>query len=476
MKLQNRFKQVFLIGSLSLIACSSVFADEMRDSLFKQVDLALKSANEARASVLAPKSYEEAAILYRKAEDRLKKGQSIDRIRKDLEEAVEHFNTAADATRLAEVTFTTTIQARNDAEAAQAETYASELWENAEKSFEIAARRLEAGNVNRARKESQEAETQYRSAELQAIKINYLSETTKLISNAKQNRVDRYAPLTLSKAESLLAEAERELVENRYDTDRPRLLAKQARYEAKHAIYIADAVKPLREKDQSPEEFILSAEIPVAEIASGLDLVAEFDTGMEQPTKQIRDQIAVLRTESAELFERKNDILSLEAEIQQLEARLGVQSERLANQEEYRRRFTAIENLFTSDEAIVLSQGGNVVIRTIGLNFDPGSSQIGTQYFSLLKKVQEALQQFPNSAVVVEGHTDSFGGDEANLNLSVARAEAVREYLLANMSDRSTANIEAVGYGETKPIGNNETVEGRTKNRRIDLVLKSTLR
>ncbi len=465
--------KLVMIAVLASAAIVSV-ADDVRDSLFSKADDALREANMVRANVLAPKSYEQAADAYRKAEDGLKKGQAIERIKSDLKKAIASFDAATEATRLAEVTFTTAIQARNDAEAAQASKYANESWNDAEKAFAEAARRLEGGNVKKARKEAEEAETAYRAAELMAIKMNYLSETAKLIQGAKKDKVDRYAPMTLAKAETLLLQAEKELNENRYDTDRPRSLARQAFYEAKHAVYIAGIAKPMVEEDQTPEQFILSAEEPVTEIASALDMVAEFDAGMKTPTENIRAEIARLRKDSAELVERKSDITSLEAEIQQMEMRLGVQSERLATQEEARRRFNQLENMFNVDEASVLSIRGDILIRTIGLNFDAGSSQISSNYFELLKKVQAALDLYPNSTIVVEGHTDSFGGDDANFDLSVARAESVRSYLMANMVNRKPESIKAIGFGETKPIANNETQEGRQKNRRIDLILKAT--
>jgi outer membrane protein OmpA-like peptidoglycan-associated protein len=72
--------------------------------------------------------------------------------------------------------------------------------------------------------------------------------------------------------------------------------------------------------------------------------------------------------------------------------------------------------------------------------------------------------------ITVEGHTDSFGGDESNLELSQRRADAVRAYLLANMQ-LAPYRISAMGYGETRPISSNETAEGRSRNRRIDLVV-----
>ena len=170
--------------------------------------------------------------------------------------------------------------------------------------------------------------------------------------------------------------------------------------------------------------------------------------------------------------ERKGQITELEGEIQRLEGQLGTQSERLAAQEQQRLRFRKVGAMFGPDEAQVFTQGQNVLIRPIGLVFPVGSAQIESRYFTLLRKVQDAILVFPDSIVTVEGHTDSFGGDDFNLTLSQNRAAAVRTYLLANMSTLSEADVEAVGFGESRPVANNETVEGRAKNRRIDLVIR----
>ncbi|MCB0294734.1 MAG: OmpA family protein, partial [Calditrichaeota bacterium] len=97
------------------------------------------------------------------------------------------------------------------------------------------------------------------------------------------------------------------------------------------------------------------------------------------------------------------------------------------------------------------------------------------KFFSLLTKVQNAIRTFPESNLTIEGHTDSFGSDSQNLALSEKRAEAVRQYLLANMSNLNPDRVLAVGYGESKPIANNETREGREKNRRIDIVIHPDL-
>ena len=179
-----------------------------------------------------------------------------------------------------------------------------------------------------------------------------------------------------------------------------------------------------------------------------------------------------MQKDAYELSERRSQIFELEEEILRLENKLGVQSSRLAAQEAQRRKFRQIESMFDAEEAQVFTQGQNVLIRPIGLVFPSGSAQIESEYFALLRKLQDAIRVFPNSLVVVEGHTDSFGSDETNLALSQERAKAVREYLLANMRDLSPEDVGADGFGESRPVANNETSEGRAKNRRIDVVIR----
>lgn len=457
---------------VSVIAMMATAQDDLRDTLFAQTDAAFRAANEASANVLAPKNYGDAADYYRTAEDNLRRGRSIESIRKDLDAAAKSLRKAVDATRLANVTFSSAIQARNDAEEANAKQFAAEDWQEAEEKFAAAAIRLEDGNVNSARSRATDAEKLFRVAELAAIKVNYLDETKRLIKQADDEKVERYAPQTLANARTLLAQAEKSLNENRYDTDEPRSLARQAKYEVKHAIYLARTLKPVRDKKVSLEEFALRSEKPVEQIASRLDLVAELDQGFEAPTLAIIGKIDGLQKDAYELSESRSQIMGLEQEIARLESQLGTQSQRLASQEEQRRRVRQIESTFGPDEAQIFTQGQNVLIRPVGLVFPSGSAQIQTQYFAILRKVQDAIRVFPNSTVVIEGHTDSFGSDETNLALSQERAQSVRQYLLANMRDVPEADFQAVGFGESRPVANNETVEGRAKNRRIDLVIR----
>jgi outer membrane protein OmpA-like peptidoglycan-associated protein len=72
--------------------------------------------------------------------------------------------------------------------------------------------------------------------------------------------------------------------------------------------------------------------------------------------------------------------------------------------------------------------------------------------------------------MLIEGHTDSQGNADRNLQLSKARAQSVMDYMTNEMRIPDY-RIRAVGYGDTRPISNNKTAVGRAKNRRIDLII-----
>lgn len=479
--------RLFLLTVAVLLVCylPPLSAQDMRATLFKDADAALEEAKEVHADLLAPRSFNQGMKYYREAEEDLNKGKNLEDIRKKVGAAITNFQQALKATKLAEVTFVSSTAARNDALAVSAPDYAQELWRKAEERFDQAAVALEQGDVNEAKKKSGEAENYYRQAELAGIKARYLNETWQLLKQADKDNVDDRAPITLEHAETLANQAEKELKENRYDTDVARSLAQQAQSETKHAIYLSKTIKELKNKDATFEGLLLAAEKPLQKIAGTMDIVASFENGLGEPTDKIIATIRVYQDSLAKLeqnlTERDQRINILTARIEELEDQLGgaeieksALTQEIEAQERIRQKFSTIEKLFSREEAQVLREVNDVIIRLVGLNFDVGKSVIKPEYFGLLTKVQQAINTFPDSKITIEGHTDSYGSDQTNLNLSIERAEAVEQYILANMGLDPT-RISAVGYGESKPIANNETAEGRTKNRRIDVVIHPQL-
>lgn len=460
---------------LTLSAAAEAAAQDqlLREQVFARVDQALAAANEAQANVLAPESYADASRYYRDADTALGRGRRLDGIREDLTEAVRYFNASIAAAELARVSLGDAIGARDDALAADAANYADREWREAEETFATAARRLESGTLNSALRAGDEAEEQFRVAEMAAIESNYLSGARLRIAQAEDMRVDRYAPITLTRARNLLEEAEEGLRRDRYDTDYPRTLAREANYEARHATYLAERIRAMQERDTTAETLLLQAEAPLVSLAGELDLVAEFDTGFEVPSAALLSAVQDLRADRETLRQREEQLAFLQDEMANLEARLGDESEQRKLQEQIQERFEQVDAVFTRGEAQVLRRGNDVIVR-MGLNFDVGSTNIKPEYFPLLRKIQAAIDVFPGARVEVQGHTDAFGADDDNMALSLRRAQAVRQYLTTNMQLRAVT-IDAVGYGETVPLANNETPEGRLRNRRIDLLIEPNL-
>lgn len=83
------------------------------------------------------------------------------------------------------------------------------------------------------------------------------------------------------------------------------------------------------------------------------------------------------------------------------------------------------------------------------------------------------LNRYPNSRVIVTGHTDNVGDASYNLNLSQRRANAVAGELLAN--GVSSSRIQTIGAGENSPVATNLTPEGRRQNRRVEVVIRPTV-
>jgi outer membrane protein OmpA-like peptidoglycan-associated protein len=102
-----------------------------------------------------------------------------------------------------------------------------------------------------------------------------------------------------------------------------------------------------------------------------------------------------------------------------------------------------------------------------GVTFETNSSHLKPESAATLDRVAESLKANPDVRVEIGGHTDSQGADAHNLQLSRDRANAVRAYLLDK--GVSPVQLEAKGYGETKPIADNTTAAGRARNRRVEL-------
>jgi OOP family OmpA-OmpF porin len=485
MNTRSGLVKILILGVTLLAAGSGYAQDELRKTFFKDADAAKAAAEAVNAKLFAPRSYESAIKEYRSAEDLLARGRNIEYVRTNAADATRHFKAATEAAQLAQTALAQAIKSRQDGANAKAPELATELWDKAQQEFVRTIQLLERGDLKNAKRGEIEATSLYREAELFAIKAQYLDETRRLLADADRARVGRYAPITLGKAKQYLADAERELNENRYDTDLPRNLAIAANYEAKHALYLSEIVRQVRDKDLTAEQLVLNWEEPLRAISGVADITPYMQDGPDRLTAELlayfNEQANTLQALEQEKAENEIRLTEMEEEMRTMDERLGGATaeraaliQRLEAQARVKEQFEQVEKLFTSFEARVFREGDTITLRMVGLSFDSGKSQIKPENFDLLGKVEKAIDIFPRSELTIEGHTDAHGGDDLNQKLSQDRAESVRQYMI-NAMRIPTYRLIATGYGETRPVASNETEAGRARNRRIDIVISPNL-
>lgn len=132
------------------------------------------------------------------------------------------------------------------------------------------------------------------------------------------------------------------------------------------------------------------------------------------------------------------------------------------------RQAERIQEEIPGAEVTRVGEGINVTFNEgAGVYFDTNKSNIKGTSVETLNKLSGILKEYPKTVILVEGHTDSAGTDEYNLGLSKLRAESVTNYLISQgiEADRFTTKW----YGESQPVADNSTAEGKSKNRRVEI-------
>ena len=204
--------------------------------------------------------------------------------------------------------------------------------------------------------------------------------------------------------------------------------------------------------------------------------IAQARGSAKQYTAQQKETLAEMHGEQAA------HVRQTTAQLNRANQKLALQGQAMENQElqlldERERREQAEQRLAraTADLAKFASvkqePRGMVITLSGGVLFASAKSELLPAAVLKLNSVAEALtQQDPDSNIVVEGHTDSQGGDSYNQALSQRRAETVRSHLVSRgiAADRVTAQ----GFGPSRSIADNGSAEGRANNRRVEIVVQ----
>jgi outer membrane protein OmpA-like peptidoglycan-associated protein len=460
-QLQSRTVLFLCLLILATVFVPAAFAQDV-DQELAAAQAKMSDARSRQVHLMAPSGFEKAEKNLNEAMKKKEEGKIDDALEK-----LAKFNTEIDkcfaVEEVGNVLLAETLKARQDALTSNAPEFASKEWAEAEKSIRKVGQKVEKGDGEKARKDAEKTTDLYRAAELQAIRVDLLGRVRTQGEEAVAANAEKWAPVTLKSAQDLLAEAENILQTDRYRQAEARDMAAVAGDQFKHATWIAGGVKTLDEDLVNFEAMILRHEEKLSILAEQLGIVPDFSAGF---TPMAEDMFAAVVALEADRMDLEADVAALLIEVTELRKSTAA----LEPLKELENKVKKVQSMYTAGEAEVVVSDGRLVVHLYKMSFASGSAQIQPEDFDTLTKVKRTLRVFPGNAAVIEGHTDSTGDSDFNFDLSQRRADAVRSYLLSNMS-RDEGAISAVGYGPSRPVADNSSEEGRAMNRRIDVVI-----
>ena len=459
---------------LTLVACAGqqlevkpISRTENPQELINQLDNDIAVAYKNQLNVLAPTWFGKANSSLIAAKKGLEEGDQLSKILDDIATGRAQLVRAGEIARVSKTTLPDAIKARNLARDAGATTLGKEYTDTEERFLNL-TRAIEDNDLNYAQRNQAKVAEDFREIELRAIKVRTIGEVRRLITDAENKDLQKIAPQSFAAADQKLAEADAFITQNPYQKEKMRQLAAEALFLAQRLHVVAEQSQKL--ETMEPEEITLWAEGFLYKASKTLGAPDMRNQPFEKQHENILETISVQR---ADLDFMIDNTKKLQERVTSLEGKTieeHQEKERLLAEKRFNEKLSSIQHYFKPDEAEVYKKQNQIIIRLKSMQFPVGKSVIMPDNYDLLSKVQRAIRTFGEPDVIIGGHTDSTGSEELNEHLSQQRADAVRQYFVAN-GTLPYEKIIAVGYGSMRPIASNATDKGRAMNRRIDVII-----
>ncbi len=357
---------------------------------------------------------------------------------------------------------------RERAAAAEAASLAPREWQRGEKYFARADAAVAQGKADEAAREFARAAEEYAAAEIAALQAATLESAYAARERARLAKARRYAPQTLRRADAQIEAAEELLARDPYAQADAAKLAAEAEATAVKAAGLAE----IAGQKPSTEELLLRQEAALRQLEASAGLAPPRTADSEAAVARLMEEIERLRSSEqqlrADLADSQAFTAALEDEIRNLDAELGGASQERRNwscgsrnrpeRASSSRRPKPCSGLkkpsYFSNRTISWCASSASSFQAVQRNWGPASG--------VDEQIKSVIEIYPQSLLLVEGHTDSRGSDRINKILSLQRAQTVANYIISQMGV-SAARLTAVGYGAERPIANNETEAAAAK-------------
>ncbi|MDJ0782508.1 MAG: OmpA family protein [Desulfosarcinaceae bacterium] len=458
----------------------------------------LSEARGEEVHILAPEWFEKSQKSYVDAKQGLESGKPLSAVINHIAAAEAQLQRAQTVSDLSRDTLAKALDARTMARKAGATNFTRE-YAKVETAFLNLTRAVEKNKLKQARAGQDDVVNSFNALEIRAIKVENLGEARRLIEAAEEQGARKRVPQAYAAAKSELDAVDAFISANPHDTEQmPTKAAKSLFMAQRLAVHTEESAKVA---DMKPESVVLWMEGILSKLGNGISAPDMRNRNFATQQANILGTMDAVQADrgflSAEVTKQQQENADLkishETQVQALNKRIAVlegktkadqearerlaaerraAEQKLEEQKRFKAKLNQVQQLFNAEEAEVYARGSQLVLRLRAIEFPVGQDIILPANYPLLSKVQQAIRTFGQPDVVIEGHTDSTGSYAVNQHLSQARAEAVRQYVVANQI-LAAEKLTAVGYGSERPLASNATVEGRAINRRIDVVINT---
>jgi OOP family OmpA-OmpF porin len=459
------------IGSLAFMgvfACSTAPKVDLPSGSDPQAKIAETSArlngDQAKQyDLLSPGHFSDAQKDLAEARKQSEKGEPSEEILADIGRSMAQLQIVEDNGLKGTQTLATVLSARSYAKMANADQVVPAEFKATDNQLRSFGEDIESGSFNPEASKLTKLESKYSDLELLAIKHNTLGEAKSLIEKGEDDGAKSKAPKTYNTAKVLYASAARSIEANRRNPDSYKPAVDQSVLSANKLNQV------LATMDNSKTSEMAAVQIydQQQQLKANQTSITEANTRTQEANT--RTQEANERTQVA-----ANDASNKEAQDQKNIQALQGENQQYADKEALNQKIATIKAEFSPSEAEVVRDGNKIIVRLKSMKFSTSQFELTSSSLDTLQKVKEMIAAVPVTKVIVEGHTDSVGGQEKNMALSQKRAETIKKYFVSEKT-LPEDKVEAKGFGYGKPLTTNKTVEGRATNRRVDVVIETSM-
>lgn len=405
----------------------------------------LKNANNQLANLLSGENYRKGKSKFNEALAGISGCRDMNSIKQLVSDAGSLFDKASDDSKKFISSYPEVIHERKDAAAEEAEIYSAKLWNDGEEALSEAAHLYNQNEINDAVESTIKAKQKYIEAKHLALKTKILSKANELVHIAYEDDAEEYAQKSFHEAKEMIKNIKKIINGDKYDYSNLKFLADRAETEANLTIKITDTIKSVEDGAKTWEELILDWNI-----FSYIENIPPENSVIETPPP-----VNNIITEPAPIPEKP-------AVPEKTSVKSAPRINRIPG-EVYRE--------FSTDEAVFIDDGNEIIIKLAGAEFSKRSSVINNKTKQLINKVICAFDSFLYTKVEVTVYSIDMSSEISNQKLSQRRADRIRNYIVSR-DNTSQSRISTAGYREDRSNDNYNPAKEFTRNCLVEIILK----